>query len=304
MHVLITGGAGFIGSHLCEALAAAGHTLTVLDDLSTGHPENLRNCPHRFIEGDVADPSAVRTAMENSEAVFHLAAIASVPKTFEDPRRSLAVNLGGTINVLEAARECGTRRVIFSSSAAIYGMGSKEPQREDAMPSPLSPYAVEKLGSEYHLKSYAANYGLETAALRFFNVFGPRQDPSSPYSGVISLFCKRLSQGEPVTIYGDGEQSRDFVSVFDVVRALMLALVVPQPKGLICNIARGSAISINRLYEILAKLFRSDQKPVYAPARAGDPRASLAAVDRARELLGFTAQISLEEGLSKLVESL
>ena len=302
MHALVTGGAGFIGSHLCDALASAGHTVTVLDDLSTGHLENLASCPHRFIKGDVSQFDDVLEAVRGVDCVFHLAAIASVPKTVADPRRSQAVNLGGTFNVLEACRAQGVKRVVLASSAAVYGMGTGKPEFESDLPAPASPYALEKLSSEYYLQIYASLYGLETVALRFFNVFGPRQDPSSPYSGVISLFCKHLSQKMPVTIYGDGEQSRDFVSVFDVVRALILASQLSDPKGTVCNVARGESVTINTLYRELAALYHCDLKPQYAPAREGDHRLSVASVEKAETVLGFKAALSLKEGLLRLVQ--
>ncbi len=305
MKCLVTGGAGFIGSHLSSILVRQGHTVTILDDLSTGHLSNVEDIPHIFVRGDVSDRSTVVDVVKENEAVFHLAAIASVPKTLEDPIRSHQVNLEGTLNVLEACRQTGCKRVIFASSAAVYGLEPLTPTDESSAPRPGSPYALEKLSSELYLKLYSELFSLDTVALRFFNVYGPKQDPSSPYSGVLSLFKKRLSQGDPVTIYGDGEQSRDFVYVEDVARALLCALTVPNPRGLVCNVARGQSVTINEIYTMMSRAMKLDPvpKPTYQPARQGDPRVSLASITRAEEALGFKAKVSLEEGLRLYVQS-
>ncbi len=305
MKCLVTGGAGFIGSHLSSLLVRQGHTVTILDDLSTGHLENLTDIPHSFVRGDVSCLQTVIEAVKGSEAVFHLAAIASVPKTIENPVRSHEVNLGGTLNVLEACRQTGCNRVVFASSAAVYGIEPQTPTAETATPAPASPYALEKLTSEKYLKLYSDLFGLDTVALRFFNVYGPKQDPSSPYSGVLSLFKKRLSLGEQVTIYGDGEQSRDFVYVEDVARALASALNVQSPRGLVCNVARGENVTINQIYTMMAQAMSLNPapKPNYVPARVGDPRVSLASVSCAEHELGFKAQVSLADGIREYVKS-
>lgn len=301
MNILVTGGAGFIGSHLVEALVARGHAVTVLDDLSTGHLEHLAAVARdiRFVRGSVTEPTDVRAAMAGCELVYHEAAIASVPRSIEDPERTHAVNLGGTIHVLEAARRLKVRRVVFAGSAAVYG-NREGPAQEDHPPSPQSPYAVEKLASEHYLRLWPVLYGVETVILRYFNVFGPRQDPASPYSGVVSIFAERLRRGLPITLFGDGEQTRDFVAVADVVAANLRAGEVPDVAGLTANVARGASTSINSLYQTLAGRLGGGA-PQYAPARVGDVRHSLADVTRAREHLGFEAQLSVAEGLDRLV---
>ena len=304
MRVLVTGGAGFIGSHLVDALVARGDEVVVLDDLSTGKRENLATVADRvqLIVGSVTDRDAVAAATDGCAVVFHQAAIASVPRTIEAPVETNAVNFGGTLNVLEAARAAGSRRVIFAGSAAIYGDHAPLPVGEDAPLSPLSPYAIEKLCAEHYVRVWAPLFGLETVSLRYFNVFGPRQDPRSPYSGVVSIFVDSLLRGEAPTIYGDGEQTRDFVAVDDVVRANLAAAAVSAPVGLVCNIARGEATSLNRLFATLSSLLGGPAAPRHAEARAGDVRHSLADVTRARDALGFVARTPVEVGLARLVE--
>jgi UDP-glucose 4-epimerase len=300
MKVLVTGGAGFIGSHLVDALQARGDEVRVLDDLSTGCRENLPEGV-RLEVGSVADPDAVAAAVEGCELVFHLAAVASVQRTVEAPLDTHAVNLGGTLNVLEAARAAGVRRVVFAGSAAVYGDNPALPLRESEKPRPLSPYAIEKLGSEQYMRVWSQLYGLETVTLRFFNVFGPRQDPSSPYSGVISIFLDRLRAGRPVTFYGDGGQTRDFVYVADVVQANLLAASVPAADGGVFNVARGQETTIRKLHDTLRALVGRDLEPVLAAPRPGDIRRSLADIGRAREVLGFEPAHSVESGLERLV---
>jgi UDP-glucose 4-epimerase len=305
MKVLVTGGAGFIGSHLVDALVARGDAVVVLDDLSTGHRSNLAAVADQitFIEGTVADLATVEAAMAGCELVFHKAAIASVPASVEAPLATNAVNFGGTLNVLQAARSTGARRVIFASSAALYGDVDGVACEEGMAPNPQSPYAVEKLGSEHYVRVWADLFELETVALRYFNVFGPRQDPSSVYSGVISIFVDRLRRNLVPTIFGDGEQSRDFVYVGDVVRANLAAATVAAPKGLICNIGRGETTSLNTLYSHLSALLGGPEKAEYAAARAGDIRLSLANVDRAAEALDWRAETTVAEGLAALVDT-
>lgn len=303
MQALVTGGAGFIGSHLVDALLAAGARVRVLDDFSTGRAENLAGAADAAVtRGSVTDYEAVRRLVEGCDVVFHQAAVASVPRSVEDPRASHAVNVGGTVNVLEAARHAGVRRVVLAGSAAIYGTRD-DAAHEDDLPAPASPYAVEKLAAEHYMRVWPALYGVSTVTLRYFNVFGPRQDPSSPYSGVVSIFADRLRAGREVTIFGDGGQTRDFVAVDDVVRANLAAATAPLTGALVANVARGEATSLNFLYETLAALLGGPAKPAYGPVRAGDVRHSLADVTRAREALGFAAQTSVAAGLERLIEA-
>jgi UDP-glucose 4-epimerase len=226
MKYLVTGGAGFVGSHIADALIERGHQVVVLDNLSSGHRENLADVIARieFIEGDIRDPETCLKAAEGCDGIFHEAALVSVPDSINRPRDNHDINITGTLNILEAARKQGVKRVVFASSAAVYGDNPDLPKREDMLPEPKSPYALAKLTGEYYLKVYAECYGLETVALRYFNVFGSRQDPSSMYSGVISIFSERIKKGLPITIYGDGRQTRDFVNVRDVVSANLLAM--------------------------------------------------------------------------------
>ena len=303
MRVLVTGGAGFIGSHIVDALVDRGDEVVVLDDLSTGKRENLKAAGDaaRLVVGDVGQYEIVREAMTGCELVFHEAAIASVQRSVEAPRLTEAVNLRGTLNVLEAARACRVRRVVFAGSAAVYGDDVELPARERVAPMPLSPYAVEKLASEHYVRVWSTLFELETVGLRYFNVFGPRQDPKSPYSGVISIFVDRLLEGQVPTIFGDGEQTRDFVYVGDVVRANLLAAEVPAAVGGVFNIARGEQTTLNALYGGLAELTDGRSQANHEAPRPGDIRDSLADIDRARSILGFTPQFTVGDGLKLLV---
>jgi nucleoside-diphosphate-sugar epimerase len=300
---LVTGGAGFIGSHLVEALLAAGCRLTVLDDLSSGSERNLTASAGRlrFIRGDIRDPATVADAAAGCETVFHLAAVVSVPRTTQDPIGSAAVNEAGSLNVLEAARRAGARRFVFASSSAVYGDDPRLPKREDMAPKPLTPYAVQKLAVEYHAGVYYGLYGLPSVSLRFFNVFGPRQDPSSPYSGVISIFMSRALAGEPPTIHGDGRQSRDFVYVSDVVHALIGAATSSYAPGRVFNVGTGRSVTINALWETLAALSGSTARAVHGPPRPGDVPQSVSAIEAAAAGLGFAPRVSLETGLEMTV---
>jgi UDP-glucose 4-epimerase len=301
---LVTGGAGFIGSHLVEALLAGGCRVTVIDDLSSGNERNLpaTSGGFRFIRGDIRDRRAVESAAAGCEAVFHLAAVVSVPKTTQDPVGSADVNEAGSLNVLEAARRAGARRFVFASSSAVYGDDPRLPKREDMAPKPLTPYAVQKLAIEYHAHVYSSLFGLPSVSLRFFNVFGPRQDPSSPYSGVISIFMtKALTAGVPV-IYGDGRQSRDFVFVGDVVQALIRATNSQGATGKVFNVGTGRSVTIGALWEMVAALSGSSAKPVHEPLRPGDVPQSVSAIDAARADLGFAPQVSFERGLEMTIE--
>jgi UDP-glucose 4-epimerase len=296
---LVTGGAGFIGAHLVEALVAGGCRVTVLDDLSSGRESNLAPVAGRiaFMRGSICDRGVLEKAAAGCEVVFHLAAVVSVPKTVDDPLGSAAVNDIGSLNVLEAARGAQVRRVVFASSSAVYGDDPTLPKHEAMPPKPLTPYAVQKLAVEYYLRVYQSLYGLETVGLRFFNVFGPRQDPSSPYSGVISIFMNRALSAEPPVIYGNGRQSRDFVFVGDVVQALIAAAQSSSAPGRVFNVGTGKAVTISGLWEMIAALSGSGAKPVHQPARPGDILHSLSAIDSARAGLGFVQRVSLEGGL-------
>lgn len=300
---LVTGGAGFIGSHLVEALLAGGCRVSVLDDLSSGNEGNLpASAGHlRFIRGDIRDPATVADAVGGCEAVFHLAAVVSVPKTTQDPIGSAAVNEIGSLNVLEAARRAGARRLVFASSSAVYGDDPRLPKREDMAPKPLTPYAVQKLAVEYHAAVYDGLYGLPCVSLRFFNVFGPRQDPSSPYSGVISIFMTQALAGAPPTIHGDGRQSRDFIFVQDVVQALIAAATSASAPGRIYNVGTGRAITINALWEAVADLSGSASKAVHGPPRAGDVPQSVSAIDAAAADLSFMPRVRFEKGLETTI---
>jgi UDP-glucose 4-epimerase len=296
---LVTGGAGFIGSHLVEALVDGGCRVTVLDDLSSGRESNLASVAGRitFLRGSICDRRMVEKAAAGCEVVFHLAAVVSVPKTVDDPLGSAAVNEIGSLNVLEAARRAQARRVVFASSSAVYGDDSSLPKREDMPSKPLTPYAVQKRVVEYYLSVYQSLYGLETVGLRFFNVFGPRQDPSSPYSGVISIFMNKALSGELPVIYGDGCQSRDFVFVGDVVQALISAAKSSSAPGKVFNVGTGKSLTISGLWEMIAALSGSVAKPVNQPPRPGDIPHSLSTIDSAAADLGFVPRVSLETGL-------
>jgi len=298
-NALVTGGAGFIGSHLVEALVAAGCTVAVIDNLSTGRLSNLAAVRDRitFYQGDIRDPRLLEQALTGREVIFHLAAIVSVPLTVENPVDSAAVNEMGTLQVLEAARRHHLRRFIGASSCAVYGDASCNPQRENVPPKPLSPYALQKLVGEQYAGLYSQLHGLETLFLRYFNVYGPRQDPSSPYSGVISIFMNRSIAGEAPVIYGSGKQSRDFVFVKDVVQANLLAAVAKSAGGRVFNIGTGESSRIRDLWQIIRKMAGSTAEPVFAPQRPGEIQESLADIEAARTELGFNPIYPLEKGL-------
>ena len=302
---LVTGGAGFIGSHVVEALSARGDAVRVVDDLSTGDRENLAAAPDaEFIEADLAAGGAAIRAVAGIDHVIHLAAIPSVPRSVRQPERCHRANVEATHALLVAARDAGVRRVVLASSSAVYGETATLPKREDACPAPLSPYALHKLIGEQYAALFTRLYGLETVALRFFNVFGPRQAPSSQYSGVISLFTAALLAGRSPTIYGDGEQTRDFTYVGDVVAAVLAACAAPSGAvaGRAINVARGTRTSVNALYAALQRVTgASGVEPAYAEARPGDIRDSQADITLARELLGFEPSVTVEEGLRRTV---
>lgn len=304
MLFLVTGGAGFIGSHISDRLLADGHRVRILDNFSTGKHENIpASADVEVIEGDVGDYDTVRAAMEQVDIVFHEAAIASVPETVGNPLSSERVNYRGTLNILEAARHAGVKRVMFACSAAVYGDLPELPKQESMPVKPLSPYAVDKLASEQACQMYTHLYGLETVSLRYFNVFGPRQDPSSPYSGVISIFSDHLGQGKQPTIYGDGEQTRDFVYVSDVVEANIKAATSPAAAGKAINIATGGKLSINDLLKTICNIKDQPFEPQYQQGRQGDIKHSRADISAAREYLDWEPVVAFEDGLRKLLES-
>jgi len=296
---LVTGGAGFIGSHIVDALLSRGTRVTVLDNLSTGHRSNLGQALPKidFIEGDIRDRVSVEAAANNCDVIFHQAAVVSVPQTVEDPVGSASVNTSGTLTILDVARTQGVARVVLASSCAVYGDDPAQPKYEDLSPQPKSPYALQKLIGEMHARLYYELYGLESICLRYFNVFGPRQDPSSPYSGVISIFMDRAIEKRAPVIYGDGEQSRDFVYVNDVVGANLLAAVAKSADGRAINVGTGHNITIIRLWELISKFSDIDLTPDYEMPRPGDIQVSLADIRRARRDLEFEPEYHFEKGL-------
>lgn len=317
---LVTGAAGFIGRSIAAALLtrdesvrgepASGESVRSqlvrgIDSLITGKRTNLVGLEAmEFIEGDLADPAVCATACAGVEVIFHQAALASVPRSVADPAATNRNCVDATLNLLVAARAAGVRRVIYAGSSSVYGDTPTLPKREDMLPNPISPYAVAKLAGEHYLAAFTRVYGLETVTLRYFNVFGPFQDPTSHYSGVLAIFCKKLLAGEQPTIYGDGEQSRDFTYIDNVVAANLLAASAPAAKvsGKMMNVATGSAITLNQTFEILRELTGYTGKPAYAEPRSGDIKHSLADISRARELLGYVPQIDFREGLRRTVK--
>jgi len=301
---LVTGGAGFIGSHLTEALVSEGIEATVLDNLSTGHLSNLTSIKDRitFCEGDIQDRNITEQAAKDKDAIFHLAAQVSVPQSVKAPIESAMINDIGTLSVFEAARKNHVPRIVFSSSCAVYGDDPKLPKEESMWPKPLSPYAIQKLVGEYYAKLYNGLHHIDAVCLRYFNVFGPRQDPSSPYSGVISLFLTRSVAKQRPVIYGDGQQYRDFVYVEDVVKANMLAANVDNARGNVINIGTGLFVRINELWQKICMLSGWHKKPQYESARSGDIIASVASIDQARSFLGFEPEFSFEKGLELTYE--
>ena len=299
---LITGGAGFIGSHLAEALAGRGERVRVVDSLVTGKRENLAHLAGvELIEGDLADLAVARQAMTGVDYVLHQAAIPSVPRSVEDPITSNRANIDASLNVLVAARDAKVRRLVYAGSSSAYGNSPTLPKVETMGTAPLSPYALQKLVAEQYSQMFTRLYGLETVTIRYFNVFGPRQDPSSPYSGVISLFIRALVEGRQPTIYGDGEQTRDFTYVANVVDGVLRACTAKNASGEVINVATGGRISLNRLFAAVKDLTGASVEPVYAADRAGDVRDSQADITKARTLLGYEPSVTLEQGLEKTV---
>ena len=300
---LVTGGAGFIGSHLAQELKRRGHTVRVADSLITGKRRNLDHIPGvEFLEGDLADQSFAVRAVAGMEYVLHQAAIPSVPRSVRDPVTSNRANIDASLNVLVAARDAGVRRLVYAGSSSAYGNTPALPKREDMPPNPRSPYALQKLVAEQYCQMFTRLYGFETVTTRYFNVFGPRQDPGSPYSGVISVFSAALLEGRRPVIYGDGEQTRDFTFVANVVDGVLRACQAPSAAGEVMNIACGGRISLNELVAVMNRIIGTNLRPIYKPEREGDVRDSQADLDKARSLVGYTPLVPLEEGLRRTLE--
>jgi UDP-N-acetylglucosamine/UDP-N-acetyl-alpha-D-glucosaminouronate 4-epimerase len=296
---LVTGGAGFIGSNTVDELVRRGQSVVVLDDLSTGKEENLADVRDRveFVQGSVTDLETVRAACLGVDYVLHLAARTSVPRSLKDPLETNRVNADGTLNVLVAARDAKVKRVVYAGSSSVYGETPTLPKRESMTPMPISPYGVSKLTGEFYGQVFQRIYGLEFVALRYFNVFGPRQDPNSPYSGVLSVFNAAVINGEQPTIYGDGEQSRDFTFVRNVVVANLLACKASDAAGLVFNVGTGNRYTLNQTLRLLGKISGAPLCAKYGPPRKGDIRDSQADISKARQVLGYNPCVGFEEGL-------
>jgi UDP-glucose 4-epimerase len=306
MKALVTGGAGFIGSHITERLLSLGHDVRVLDNFTTGKKENLDPLARAgsrldVVTADIRDAARVALVTRGCDVVFHEAAVVSVPYSVEHPQETHDVNLQGTLNVLLAARDAKVKRVVFASSAAIYGDAAGLPKHEGMLPAPVAPYGLEKLASEHYLAIFSRLYGVEGVALRYFNVFGSRQDPSSPYSGVISVFADRARRGAPLTIFGDGHAYRDFVHVSDVVEANLLAMEAPGVSGVVFNAARGEKTTLLELAAMIGRIAGKGVTVRHEAVRAGDVAESLADITRAREKLGYAPRVGVEEGLRRLL---
>ncbi len=300
---LVTGGAGFIGSHLAEELLRRGQRVRVADSLITGKRSNLDHIPDvEFLEGDLADKAFTDRAVAGCDYVLHEAAIPSVPRSVKDPITSHRANVDATLNVLVAARDAGVRRVVFAGSSSAYGNTPTLPKHEDMPSNPLSPYALQKVVAEQYLQMFTRLYGLETVSTRYFNVFGPRQDPTSPYSGVISVFATALLENRSPTIHGDGEQTRDFTYVANVVDGVLRACEAPRASGEVINVATGGRISLNTLFTTMRELIGATAEPTYGETRQGDVRDSQADIHKAKELLGYSPTVSFEDGLKRTIE--
>ncbi len=301
---LVTGGAGFIGSNIAEALVKRGEEVVVFDNLSTGNEENIEHFRSEveFIRGDIRNSAEVRSALEGVDHVLHQAALASVPRSIDDPVLVNEVNVGGTLTVLEESRHAGVKSLVYAASSSAYGDTEILPKREDMLPRPLSPYAVSKLVGEHYCSVYSEVYGLPTISIRYFNVFGPRQDPKSQYAAVIPIFVTHLLRGERPTIFGDGEQSRDFTYVENVVNANILAADCQNAAGQAVNVACGEKYTLNELFNHLRKLTGSSVEPVYDDPRPGDVKESQADISLSRELFGYSVAVPFGEGLEKTVQ--
>jgi nucleoside-diphosphate-sugar epimerase len=299
---LVTGGAGFIGSHLVEELVRRGERVRVVDNLSTGKRQNVAHLTSvEFVEGDLADLEVARRAVTGMDYVLHQAAIPSVPRSVQDPITSNRANIDASLNILVTARDAGVKRLVYAGSSSAYGDTPTLPKIETMPTAPLSPYALQKLVAEQYCQMFTRLYGLETVTIRYFNVFGPRQDPSSPYSGVISLFISALCEGRQPTIYGDGEHTRDFTYVANVVDGVLRACTAAGASGEIINVATGGRISLNTLFKTIRDLVNARVQPLYAPPRPGDVKDSQADISKARRVLGYEPLVSFEEGLARTV---
>ena len=302
-HYLVTGGAGFIGSHLTEELVRRGETVRVVDNLSTGKRHNIAHVPSvEFIEGDLGDLEVARRVVNGIDYVLHQAAIPSVPRSVQDPIASNRANIDASLNTLVAARDAGVKRLVYAGSSSAYGNAPTLPKVETMASAPLSPYALQKLVAEQYCQMFTRLYGLQTVTIRYFNVFGPRQDPSSPYSGVISLFISALCDGRQPMIYGDGEHTRDFTYVANVVDGVLRACTAENASGEVINVATGGRISLNTLFRTIRDLVGATVEPIYADPRAGDVKDSQADISKARHLLGYQPSVSFEDGLAKTVQ--
>jgi len=301
---LVTGGAGFIGSHIAEALVRRGDRVRVVDNLSTGHLGNMASfrAGVEFVEGDLRDAAVVAKVVEGIDCIFHEAALASVPRSVEAPLDTHAHCATATVNLLDAARRAGVRRLVYAGSSSAYGDQPASSKCETDLPAPISPYGAAKLACEFYCQAFTATYGFETVTLRYFNVFGPRQDPGSQYSAVIPLFITAMLSGRRPTIFGDGHQSRDFTYVDNVVHANLLAADAPGAAGRMFNCANGLATNLLTLVDVLNRLLGTDVKPVHDAPRVGDVRESMADITLARELLGYETQVDFEEGLRRSIE--
>jgi UDP-glucose 4-epimerase len=304
MRYLVTGGAGFIGSNTVDELVRRGHSVVVLDDLSSGKEENLSEVRNKitFMKGSITDIEVVRKAMHEADYVLHLAARTSVPRSVKDPIETNKINIDGTLNVLVAARDAKVKRVIFAASSAAYGETPTLPKIETMTPEPVSPYGVTKFVGEVYAKTFGRCYGLENVSLRYFNIFGPRQDPSSPYSGVLAKFCTAFLEDTQPVVFGDGEQTRDFTYVDNAVQANLLACETPNISAKVFNVGTGGRVSLNEVLKSLAKITGKQLEAKYDPPRDGDIRDSQADITQAKELLGYDPQVVFEEGLSRTFE--
>jgi UDP-glucose 4-epimerase len=301
---LVTGGAGFIGSHIAEALVRRGDRVRVIDNLCTGHLSNVDSIKDRieFIEADVADPVAVAKAVKGVDCIFHNAALASVPRSVERPLDTNAACVTGTLNLLDQAQKAGVRRLVYAGSSSAYGDQPTSSKRETDLPAPLSPYGAAKLAAEFYCQAFTHTHGFETVTIRYFNVFGPRQDPNSQYSAVIPLFITAMLAGRQPTVYGDGGQSRDFTYIENVVHGNLLASEKPHLAGKVLNVANGRNTSLLELLTALNRLLETKIEPIFAPARVGDVRESLADISQARRLLAYEPQVDFETGLRRSID--
>ena len=304
MNCLVTGGAGFIGTNLTRTLLAQGHRVRILDNFSTGKRENLGPFQDHIelIEGDLRSYHIVHEAARDIEVIFHQGALPSVPRSINDPITTNQVNVEGTLNILNAARDTDVRRVVYASSSSIYGENPELPKQEDMTPRPISPYAVAKLAGEKYCQVFTRTYGLETVALRYFNVFGLGQDPRSQYAAVVPLFITAFLDGDRITVYGDGEQSRDFTFIENVVQANILAAQAPDAAGEVFNVACGTQMSLNQMLDHLRTIMETDTEVHYVPSRPGDVKHSLADIEKARRILGYHPAVPVELGLRRSVE--